>query len=248
MVWWRAWAIAPKDGPLSRVQSTAAVTVMRAARRLAGDTRLRPHADTATVKYVSHKLRYVAAPIPKCGTKSLKHTFVGSQSVSGDGTEHRCTFEDLLETHPETGGYFRFSFVRNPWDRVVSCYRDKIVNSHTVGKITILSRYPGLAPKMPFEEFVAWLAGPEGQDDFADRHWLSQSVILGKHCDYVGRIETYADDLKKIADRLGLDHIETRHANVTSRESSYRHFYTDKTRALVADRYALDIETFDYAF
>lgn len=65
--------------------------------------------------------------------------------------------------------------------------------------------------------------------------------------DFVGSFETLAADFAVVAERLGLDGASLPKRNV----SPHRHYstwYSDKTRTIVAERFARDIAAFDYTF
>jgi len=71
---------------------------------------------------------------------------------------------------------------------------------------------------------------------------LDGAVIV----DFIGRYETLATDLAYVGDRLGLP-LALPHLN-RSAHAHYRDYYTDETRAIVAARFARDIERFGYTF
>jgi hypothetical protein len=106
---------------------------------------------------------------------------------------------------------------------------------------------------MPFEAFVDWLCSDEGGDEGADRHWLSQHILLADgngnpQCDFIGRIESFADDFREVADHIGLGHERLHRANVTRCSGEYQSYYTDRTADMIRKRYQVDIELFDYRF
>ena len=213
--------------------------------------------DISTRKIVSHQRKFVIAPIPKVGTKTLK---VMLQTLGRDETAgvdiafvhaplHKCLA-------PMDSTYEVFSMVRNPWSRVKSCYQNKIVSPH-LGDVAIRSRYADLHADMPFESFVHWLDSDEGRDDIADRHWISQTRLLAKPgsddllCNNIGKFETFSDDIMAFLGRVGLDHLTIPHINktaVSSDPKSYRSAYNATTRDIVARRYRTDIERFGYDF
>ena len=77
-----------------------------------------------------------------------------------------------LENNPHHRDYFIFSFVRNPWSRIYSTWKNKIANPNMPEeKRTILKRFDELYYNMPFEEFVSFVCESKyGNDIFGDRH------------------------------------------------------------------------------
>lgn len=150
--------------------------------------------------------------------------------------------------------YFKFSFVRNPWDRLVSEYR-----------------YLRLDGKTPFSFFVnESLAKTDEYSDIA-RHVCPQIDFLtdaqGKLIvDFVGRFETFADDFDVVARRLGLGGVALPHQNASrgrtpsrlrrlfagtggkDKRRPYQHYYDDELRDRVTGFYSRDIERFGYSF
>ncbi len=151
--------------------------------------------------------------------------------------------------------YFKFAFVRNPWDRLVSCYLDKL----TKGRPGMKSP-PSLAakvyPGMPFAEFVEIVS--ETPDNEANIHFKSQcSVICGRGedkpimADFIGRFENLREDFATVVKKIGDDRVQPLPHLMRSKNrksSTYREFYDERLRYLVYERYKDDIEKFNYSF
>ena len=64
--------------------------------------------------------------------------------------------------------------------------------------------------------------------------------------DFVGRFENLAEDFAQVCERLDRD-AELPHLKKSQR-TSYRDYYDEKTKAIVQDWFARDIEHFAYRF
>ena len=134
---------------------------------------------------------------------------------------------------------FKFAFVRNPWDRLVSLYHwlgykksgppfeDFIYsvvkgNYERPGKVNIRGLYQA-------NRLVDWLR-PEGL-------WLP---------DYIGKFESLNTDWVTIQKILGIS-VHLPHGNKSSHKP-YPHYYNDETRRLVEKRFEEDIDLFKYTF
>jgi chondroitin 4-sulfotransferase 11 len=162
----------------------------------------------------------------------------------------------------EYRNHFKFAFVRNPWDRLVSCYSNKIldVEDTELGDPPFRKLPSDKAPKlfkgMPFAEFVETVC--EIPDEEANGHFVSQhEVICGWEkdkpimADFVGRFENLAADFAVVAERIRGKHelrLPHRLRSISRGSRPYTEFYDDRLRTLVHERYREDIETFNYAF
>ena len=130
--------------------------------------------------------------------------------------------------------YFKFAFVRNPWDWQVSLFHFIQQNK--------LNHQRRLVSSMTFDEYIEWRVTE-------DRH-LQSEYLCDRHgdllVDFVGRYERLAQDFNEVSSRLGLE-TSLPHVNATSHRD-YRSYYDDRTKALVADAFAEDIERFGYSF
>lgn len=134
--------------------------------------------------------------------------------------------------------HFKFSFVRNPWDRVVSCYVSLVVPKCWKGLRQCYDR--------DFDYFV----------DFIDRQNLSIADIHIKlqtasfpieEMDFIGRFESFEEDLTYVLQAIGATDINIEHVN-PSNHLHYSHYYTDRTREIIARKYKDDIDAFGYHF
>jgi hypothetical protein len=66
--------------------------------------------------------------------------------------------------------------------------------------------------------------------------------------DFVGRVETFNADFKKLCAKLGVAHRVLVHANKSKRLSNYRLYYDAQTRELADQICARDGKLFDYTF
>jgi hypothetical protein len=139
--------------------------------------------------------------------------------------------------------YFKFTFVRNPWDRLVSAYF-YLRRGHPISKIAAI-----VADSPDFTEFVKTrLRDPLVA---ADVHLRPQSSFLlddgGRlTVDFLGRFESLERDFSTVARRLCLERTLP-HRN-TSAHPDFRRCYDEESRAIVADFYRRDIELFGYRF
>jgi chondroitin 4-sulfotransferase 11 len=157
-------------------------------------------------------------------------------------------------------GVYAFSFVRNPWDRLVSCYRDKIAGetdgftsfSIRPGVADCLARFDAFNANMSFDAFVSAVAGIPDSD--ADAHFRSQHTFLTTSADnlgidFVGRYENLGADFERVCRRIGLPQAyELPHLQAARNRAAYVDYYTPRSRRLVADRFSEDVERFGYSF
>lgn len=154
------------------------------------------------------------------------------------------------------GRYVGFAFVRNPWDRLVSCYKDKLeridLSSGPAGRGTLesLSEAGHFSESMTFKEFA--LAVCEIPDARANRHFRSQlsflrdrkgSLLPGE----IYRFENLGAEFARLAKAHGLPQTELPHFKSRARRD-YRDYYDDDLAERVRVRYEDDVEAFGYSF
>jgi hypothetical protein len=145
-------------------------------------------------------------------------------------------------------GYFKFAFVRNPWDRLVSWY-SMITNN---GPNNRLWKYV-LENSRNFEEFIKNCTQTIYDYDGEKNCFYNQLDYISDEggrsiVDFVGRYETLEEDFQKVCATLNIPHARLPHIKHKSNHKHYSEYYTPETRAIVAERYQRDIEFFGYTF
>ncbi|EPJ56254.1 MAG: hypothetical protein OFPI_00440 [Osedax symbiont Rs2] len=208
--------------------------------------------DLSVEKIYSENGKYLYIANPKVATRSVIDYL--TKFDKGNIAYKNLSLGELFKKHPKIMSYYKFSFVRNPWARTYSCWVDKITNQNKFCDIIIISRFKGLYPDMPFPEFVNWLSTDEGQDKFADRHWMSQSKLLefesgDTQSVFIGKLENIENDFKLVARKLSIGPVILPVLNKTQISSlAYRDHYTDNLKEIIARRYKEDIKRYNYFF
>ena len=182
--------------------------------------------------------------VPKAAGTSVSHALYGGNI----GHRTALDYQRISARHFRT--YFRFGFVRNPWDRAVSAYEfaraggtewvrpidDPVYASDTFAT---------------FDRFVRdWLVtAPLDTVDVVFRpQWTFLCDVDGSLLvDHVGRVERLAEDLRVVESALGRT-IRPDHLNRTERSVDYPEYYTPETRDMVAEVYHRDIDLLGYEF
>jgi hypothetical protein len=199
---------------------------------------------------VSHELKCIFVHIPRTGGTSVESALglfgdwrdENTNSMFGLITSpdlksstrltkylQHLTAEELRSLLPdEFEKYYRFAFVRNPWERMVSiwCYNMR-------------------AKGVSFEEFLektehSWFGHLTPQHTFV--------TTANGEClvDFVGRFERLTADFAEICSRLSIERALP-HLNAMT-HADYRTYYDETSRKIVERRYGDDIERFRYKF
>jgi hypothetical protein len=193
----------------------------------------------------AQKLLYV--PVPKVANRSIKAALAAAAGLPfADGQEPNFETAPLAAV-PHLTDYFRFTFVRHPLDRLLSCYAQKIVLYARQLQMPLLFWRYGRRfwPEMSFAEFVTAVAAiPDGR---ADRHFRSQHTFVytgGRLAvDFVGRFEQLAQDWAQVQQQTGLGPLP--HFN-PSPHKPFTEMYTPMLAQLAAARYRQDLALFAY--
>jgi hypothetical protein len=190
------------------------------------------------------KLRCIFVRIPKTASRSVTLSLFGN--LGGGHTDirrYRKVFGDEFDR------YFKFTFVRNPWDRLVSAYfflKDGgLTPAASSWSQTHLSAFAS------FSSFVDGWVTPENVTtwrNFRPQHAYVCDADGHFAVDYVGCFERLEGDFRAVSQRLGIE-AELLHENRTAgRRIDFRTYYTDAMAEAVGKAYARDIELFGYRF
>lgn len=205
--------------------------------------------------------------IPKVASTSIKKVIAEALNIPSpnpsrpEGFVHARNYpfsqkSDLLTKYKN---YFKFCFIRNPFDRIVSCYSNKITQDkdhsdmfHTRGvSKAFANRYGNLfQANMSFDEFV--LRVSEIPDSQADAHfqsqWLRTVDKKGQSLtNFIGRFETLQEDFKYVCDTIGFPWKNLPEL-MKSSHHCYKDHYCKKTIRLIEERYHEDLRRFNYSF
>lgn len=132
--------------------------------------------------------------------------------------------------------YFKFAFVRNPWERLVSEYEFILRNPQH-------GRYQRVVRLDNFPAFI------EMQIPRKDAYQLNmlcdkQGNLL---MDFVGKLENLDRDWQTVCERIGIVHQVLPRKNVSERKP-YQAYYDGASVKLVAKHWAREIELFEYSY
>ena len=139
----------------------------------------------------------------------------------------------------EQKGFFRFTIIRNPWHRMISAFY-YLLPAH-------LRR---------FQTFENWLE--DKYEKIIDGKWTEGSHFVpqieythqdGKQIvDRILRTETLADDFSRMCKEQGIQAGELKKLNVSRLRDKKLEDYTPKTRDMVSEMYALEIDHFGFKY
>lgn len=221
---------------------------------------------------LQQKLIYVCAP--KCASTSIKMMLsrISGRSVSSFDQLHKRKYSGLQSPFGIGVSAFhrlaidsatlRFSFVRNPYDRLVSAWADKFQDRHLIAGDPFIDKYltrrKAIDPSLPhgehrmltFADFVMYATATANLR--VDAHWQLQDDILnmpGVALNFIGRVETFAKDIVPVLDHVGADQFLRQAAVIPLHASPHRSwplYYTQSLADRVYRAYERDFDRFGY--
>jgi chondroitin 4-sulfotransferase 11 len=208
---------------------------------------------------INYRYKFIFVHINKCAGQSVRRSL--PHNLFKRDTRGHNTIMHYLELCRRKGRdpseYFKFTIVRNPWDKVVSFYhyhrrrkwelfpwtvetepdfttflqRLFVDNNGALAHEIFQKRSGASTHHLRLRNSLDWVTGPDGR------------ILV----DFIGRVENLQDDFDQICDRIGIRRRRLPHAN-RSTHKPYWEYYDDVSRDIVAGRFQRDIDYFGYRF
>jgi hypothetical protein len=220
--------------------------------RLWNKLRKLPREKPQLYLFPEYKFGYIQ--IPKVASRSIRvavTAFMSGHANEGTVdqdlvTEFETRYAQHLQ-HSEIASLpkdnFIFAFVRNPYERIHSCYKNKIEDVRNLGGRNIFEKH-GIDLDVSFEEFVRKVSVLP--DHKSDRHFRSQAWFLTWEGEllpsFVGKLESLADDWDVLQERFGI--APPPQINVSNVKPLPE--MSTETKGLILKRYADDFKLFGY--
>lgn len=229
---------------------------------------IKPKSDFLNHTYISLRNAYVYFAVGKAANSTVKHhlyelEYAGSPFKTKSVHDRQSAPllspfqlpDDLLEEVFSSPKYFRFSVVRNPYARILSCYLDRIVPANTAPYRQLMIAMGRTAgEQVSFGDFVRTICQQKPFDQ--NNHWrlqVNEICTSATKCDFIGKQETFAQDMAQIWSRVGRGRSmpdfakENLSPSITSAEKRLDEFYTPELADLVRDAYREDFKEFGYS-
>ena len=194
---------------------------------------------------------FIFIHIYKCGGTSIRSLLTSNLPVTEFNHGH-ATARETRDFYYENGGVFqwktsfKFTFVRNPFDLVVSLYEYIKSDSTHINHEEVKDMY--------FDAFCVWYVdciknkkqNPNGKfNTLTEFLFDDQGKLL---VDFVGKLENIDDDIKVVSDRLKIPMNVMPYINRTVRNLDYRIYYSEESKQLITDAFYYDLVNFNYSF
>lgn len=196
---------------------------------------------------ISHKYKFIFVHVEKTGGNSIqsvlrkysedKLVLNNKKKGLGGGFEletknlninkHSTIKDYYSELNKEKfKDYFKFTCVRNPWDRAFSWYN------------FMLGR--GVVKNKNLKSFLKEQELPNNQFDAIS---INDKIAV----DFIMKFENLEEDFKKVCDQIGIHREKPPHLNKTEHKH-YSKYYDVMTKELVSQLFKQEIKRFNYVF
>lgn len=182
--------------------------------------------------FIEENMNLIYFDVPKVASTSIRDGFF----------KNNCSLS-LIKPQKEEKFYLKFSFVRNPWDRVISNW--KMFTQRPMRKLQL----EAMTGKSDYSlvEFINVI------ENFTNHHWLPQTLFVPKNIDFIGRVETFSKDIEKVHNLCRIKYNPQKwkkKKNSTIRNPDYKSYFlgNDELINKVTNLYQKDITRFGYAY
>lgn len=206
------------------------------------------------IEYSSNKFLFIH--LPKCGGMSMEHIcrnngiLIDPRNANTKylnekfNTDVYCSFEDQKKLG------FSFSFIRNPYDRVVSSWKCPWVSGKKISKNNFTNQFHD------FRDFVFNFLPNE--HDFSFFRWSHVMPFTDPRfaifddkqelqLSFLGKLETYQEDFDFVCNSINIKKQKLPHKNKTHHKK-YTEYYDKELINIISEFYAKDIEYGNYEF
>lgn len=205
---------------------------------------------------ISFRRKFIFVAVPKTGTHAVRQALrshVGPEDweqvglfvtkafpvpeLAAIGHGHLTLQQVRPFLDPDSfDGFYKFGFVRNPFDRFVSfcAFFTRDVDSFDRNPHAVMHHFLFVAP-------------PHERIHYQPQHIFFEDDEGRIIADQVGRVEEMQASYEEACRRIGIPARQLDKVN-SSRRSNYRDYYTQELKDAVARLYARDLELFGYDF
>lgn len=184
---------------------------------------------------INHERRFIFFHVPKTAGSSIRAALASLPGSVRQGQKHQTPrqFERASIFNLRYRLYFRFCFVRDPWERFGSLHRFLATRKHTQGLVPADVNDFALA----LDQREPWLMR---------RKSIRPQYRYARYVSFVGKFESIEQDFARIAARIGLPDTMLRRVNTSGHPLRYRDGMTACTQNIIAAYYSEDIARFGY--
>lgn len=198
---------------------------------------------------ISNKHRVIYLHIPRTAGSVIENIFEekqiqrytyfsnGKQKKFAINQQHALSCEAKQLYKKEWNSYLKFTFVRNPWDRMVSLF-------FHLKKVKLLEE------NIKFNNFINIFIDKTNKS-LNERHknmGLPSTEWITNSLDFIGEFENFVKDFAKLQEIIKLKKdIKIPHLNKTIHKP-YTEYYSNRTKEIIETLFSKDIELFKYKF
>jgi dermatan 4-sulfotransferase 1 len=213
---------------------------------------------------ISNQYNYAYFRIPKSANSTIVKTLayydqtVDFKDDDISGSMSKKKFKSLLSAHAVNINdfqkkYYLFTFVRNPYTRVLSAYLDKIENNKKSKYENIREIISTLTEsgEITFGGFVSYL---ESGGLYQNPHWTPQVAMIPvrlSRLDFIGKVENIQGDMNSVIDKIFGDKsfhgLQNRKVGKQNASGKLKDFYDTSLTARISSLYSDDFKALGYS-
>lgn len=190
---------------------------------------------------ISKDKKIIFIHIGKTGGTSIGHAVFGNTYL------HTTEWIKDLEASLNLNEYFKFTFVRNPWDRMVSHYY-QLKNPFNLSDPQRKKLY-AMAQSFSFPEFLRRLT-----ENYPEIHAAHNCLKRIKdsdgnvRIDFIGKFEQIESEGNKLLSVLKVEKPGIEWLNKSKGKRHYTDYYDQASKDIIREFYGDDIEYFGYCY
>lgn len=199
---------------------------------------------------ISHKYKLIFIHIPRTGGTSIEKAILNNRSGWWGihaPSKHLNAYSAKKIYKSYWDDYFKFTFVRNPWDRMVSMLKYGSFYGVHLSKderITIddyLKYFKKIEYDRRFFNF-SQIKDTQTQDGAV------YGNIIGEDMNFVGKFETLDQDFETLCELTNIPKVRLPKIEQSLNRKNYKKYYNEENKLLVKEKYRIDIEKYNYIF